>query len=276
MTFEISELVARFAGVDIGSTTAKAVVMDEEGSIKCCILPIGARSVEAGEKALKAALDDPNNNTNDVRYVVATGYGRVLAPFANETVTEITCHALGAWHVMPATRTVVDLGGQDAKAISLDQNGKVIDFVINDKCAAGTGRFLEFAAKLVLDVPLEEMGALSLTATAPVKISSTCTVFAQTEIVSLLAYGAKKEDILAGLHRGIAKRVGALAKHVGVKPIVLMTGGVSKNIGVRKALEEELGIKVVVPESMDPQLIGALGASLIARNHALRERPSVG
>jgi len=268
--------VAQFAGVDIGSTTAKAVVMNEEGSIRSCIQPIGAKPAEAGENVLKAALGFPANNMGDVRYVVATGYGRVLAPFANETVTEITCHALGARRVIPDTRTVVDLGGQDAKAISLDQNGKVVDFVINDKCAAGTGRFLEFAAKLVLDVPLDEMGALSLTATAPVKISSTCTVFAQTEIVSLLASGAKKEDILAGLHRSIAKRVGTLAKHVGVRPIVLLTGGVSKNIGVRKALEEELGIEVVVPKSIDPQLIGALGASLIAKNRALKGRQDVG
>ena len=262
--------MALFAGVDIGSTTAKAVIIDEKGAIRSCLLPTGARPTEAGENALKAALDDQGDDANSIRYVVATGYGRVLAPFANETVTEITCHALGAHHAVPGTRTVIDLGGQDSKAISLDDNGRVIDFVINDKCAAGTGRFLEFAAKLVLDVPLEEMGALSLKATAPVKITSTCTVFAQTEIVSLLAYGAKKEDVLAGLHKSIAKRVGALAKHVGVRPVVLMTGGVSKNIGVRRALEDELGIEVVIPEKMDPQLVGALGASLIAKNRALR------
>jgi predicted CoA-substrate-specific enzyme activase len=262
-------LVALFAGVDIGSTTAKAVVIDEGSAIRSWLLPTGAKPTEAGENALKATLRDLGSDMKDVRYVVATGYGRVLAPFANETVTEITCHALGARQIMPRTRTVIDLGGQDAKAISLDESGRVIDFVINDKCAAGTGRFLEFAAKLVLDVPLEEMGALSLKSTTPVKITSTCTVFAQTEIVSLLASGAKKEDILAGLHRAIAKRVGALAKHVGVRPVVLMTGGVSKNIGVRKALGEELGVEVVTPETMDPQLVGALGASLIARNHSL-------
>ncbi len=155
---ENRKLVAYFAGVDIGSTTAKAVVIDEDGRIRGRVLPIGAKPSEAGESALRAALEDPSGEKENLKYVVATGYGRVLAPFANETVTEITCHTLGARHVMPGTRTVVGIGGQETKAISLDENGKVIDFVINDKCAAGTGRFLEFAAKLVLDVPLDEMG----------------------------------------------------------------------------------------------------------------------
>jgi predicted CoA-substrate-specific enzyme activase len=257
-----------FAGVDIGSTTAKTVVVSGDTILGSDIRPTGTNPTKAGEASLRAALSQVGRNEEKLRFTVATGYGRVLAPFANETVTEITCHARGARHVEPQVRTIVDFGGQDVKAISLDDNGQISDFVINDKCAAGTGRFLEFTSKLVLEVPLEEMGPLSLKASKPVKISSACTVFAQTEIISLLASGERKEDILAGLHRAIALRAGSLAKHVGARPVIMMTGGVSKNIGVKKALEEELKERIVVPAEIDPQLIGALGAALIARSRA--------
>ena len=257
-----------FAGVDIGSTTAKAVVVSGDMILGSDIRPTGTNPTKAGEASLGAVLNQVERDAKGLQFTIATGYGRVLAPFANETVTEITCHAPGARHVEPHVRTIVDFGGQDVKAISLDDNGQISDFVINDKCAAGTGRFLEFTSKLVLEVPLEEMGPLSLKASKPVKISSTCTVFAQTEIISLLASGERKEDILAGLHKAIAVRAGNLAKHVGARPVILMTGGVAKNIGVKKALEEELKEGVVVPTEIDPQLIGALGAALIARSRA--------
>lgn len=256
------------AGVDIGSTTAKAVVLCDGKTVSSPILPTGKNPTLAGENALRNALEKADCNLKEVNWIVATGYGRVSAPFANETVTEITCHARGAYQMSPDIRTVIDIGGQDSKVISLGEGGRVIDFVINDKCAAGTGRFLEFTANYVFGVSIEELGALSLAATSPSKISSTCTVFAQAEIVSLLASGASQENITAGLHKSIAQRVGSMAKQIGVRPIVMMTGGVSKNIGVRKALKEELNTELIIPDTIDPQLIGALGATLIASKHA--------
>lgn len=251
-------------GVDIGSTTAKAVILCGDEVVTSPILPTGTNPSLAGEKALKLALEKVHSASIEDIYVVATGYGRVSAPFANETVTEITCHARGAYYLSSKVRTIVDIGGQDAKAISIDESGRVIDFVINDKCAAGTGRFLEFISSSVLGVPLQEMGKFSIRATKPAVISSRCTVFAQAEIVSLLASGESVENIVAGLHRVIAERVGSMVKSVGVHPAVMMTGGVAKNNGVRKCLEEELKTEMIIPNAIDPQLVGALGAALIA------------
>ncbi len=226
--------------------------------------------------ALERALNDAHYVASDIKYIVATGYGRVSAPFANKTVTEITCHGRGAHFISPEIRTVIDIGGQDAKVVSLGEDGRVIDFVMNDKCASGTGRFLESAAQLVLHVPLEDLGRLSSLATNICKISSTCTVFAQTEIVSLLAAGESKENVIAGLHSSIANRVISMAKRVGVKPIVMMTGGVAKNIGVRKALESDLNTEVIIPNGIDPQLVGALGAAIIANELVMTNIPGGG
>jgi len=252
------------AGVDIGSTTAKALILKDGEIIGSLIGPTGTNPALAGKQILDTVLNDAHYKSSDVKYIVATGYGRVSAPFANKTVTEITCHGRGAHYTSQTIRTVIDIGGQDAKVVSLGEDGRVIDFVMNDKCASGTGRFLESAAQLVLNVPLEDLGELSLKATNISKISSTCTVFAQTEIVSLLASGESKENIIAGLHSSIANRVISMAKRVGVKPTIMMTGGVAKNIGVIKALERDLGMEVIVPSDIDPQLVGALGAALIA------------
>lgn len=254
-------------GVDIGSTSAKAVILCDGEVIASPILPTGTSPTLAGEKALKLALEKTRHSSNEDKLIVATGYGRVLAPFANETVTEITCHGRGAHHLSSGVRTVIDIGGQDAKAIFLDENGRIVNFLINDKCAAGTGRFLEFISSSVLGVPLQEMGMLSRSATQPAKISSRCTVFAQTEIVSLLAFGETKENIIAGLHKVIAERVGIMVRGVGVRPLVMLTGGVAKNDGVRRALEEELKTEIIVPTTIDPQLVGALGAAIIANDH---------
>ncbi|MFQ6051971.1 MAG: acyl-CoA dehydratase activase [Candidatus Hydrothermarchaeota archaeon] len=253
------------AGVDIGSTTAKALVFSDrvEGH---SILLTGVDPKSAGEKALNLALEDANYKRNDLEYVVATGYGRISAPFANKTVTEITCHAKGAHYLIPDVSTVIDIGGQDSKAIKIDERGNVIDFIINDKCAAGTGRFLEFISEYVLNVPIEELGKISLNATKECKISSTCTVFAQTEVVSLLADGEKPENIVAGLHYAVASRIGSLAKHIGASEPLILTGGVAKNIGVKKSLENYLNLKTTqIPNNFDSQLVGALGAALIAR-----------
>lgn len=180
------------AGVDIGSTTAKAVVISN-GEILCgTTLPTGTDPALAGKNALETALNGAHHSAFDLKYTIATGYGRVSASFADKIITEITCHGRGALFISPEIRTVIDIGGQDAKVISLGNDGRAIDFVMNDKCASGTGRFLESAAQLVLHVPLEELGQLSSMATNIFKISSTCTVFAQTEIVSLLAAGKAK------------------------------------------------------------------------------------
>ncbi|MEM3018581.1 MAG: acyl-CoA dehydratase activase [Candidatus Bathyarchaeia archaeon] len=251
------------AGVDIGSTTAKCAIIADGRIIFSPIVPTGANPTKAGEQALHEALSRLNSPV-EKKYVVATGYGRVTAPFADETVTEITCHGRGAHYLDPRTRTVVDIGGQDSKAIALGDDGRVVDFSLNDKCAAGTGRFLEFASRLVLDVQLEELGPISARSTSPATISSTCTVFALTEIVSLLAEGVSRENIVAGLHAAISQRVAAMVRRIGVRPTVMLTGGVAKNEGLRAALARELGVEVNPPSKADPQLVGALGAAILA------------
>ena len=252
-------------GVDIGSTTAKAVILNQQGQMWTAIIPSGMSPPLAGKEVFKIALDKSQHTAEDVAFIIATGYGRVSAEFANKTVTEISCHGRGAHFLNPATRTIIDIGGQDSKAISLDEHGKVIDFMINDKCASGTGRFLETAAQLVLRVRLEDLGDLSARATDAPNISSACTVFAQTEMVSLLATGVSIENLVAGLHRAIASKVSSMVKRIGIRPTVMMTGGVAKNSGVITAFRKELNIDVVVPANLDPQLVGALGASLIAQ-----------
>ncbi len=254
------------AGVDIGSTTAKALILNKHGQMWTAIIPSSPNPPLAGKQVFQLTLEKSQHLLADIKFIIATGYGRVSADFANKTVTEIACHGCGAHFISPEIRTVIDIGGQDAKVVSLGEGGRVIDFVINDKCASGTGRFLESAAQLVLQVPLEELGRLSSMATNACKISSTCTVFAQTEIISLLAAGESKENIIAGLHSSIASRVGGITKRVGVRPVVMMTGGVAKNIGVKEALEKELNTEIMVPTDIDPQLIGALGAALFAQD----------
>jgi len=255
-------------GVDIGSTTAKAVVLNESATVWSAIIPSGNSPPSAGKEVFALAVENSRHTMEEVSCVIATGYGRVSAEFANKTVTEISCHARGANYLNPATRTIIDIGGQDSKAISLDEHGKVIDFMINDKCASGTGRFLETAAELVLRVKLQDLGALSAKATDTPNISSACTVFAQTEMVSLLATGVSVENLIAGLHRAIAIKVSGMVKRIGIKPTVMMTGGVAKNSGVIAAFRKELNIDVVVPTNIDPQLVGALGAALIAQEMA--------
>jgi predicted CoA-substrate-specific enzyme activase len=252
-------------GVDIGSTTAKAVILNQQGQMWTAIIPSGMSPPLAGKEVYQMALAKSQHSMEDVSFIIVTGYGRVSAEFANKTVTEISCHGRGAHFLNPATRTIIDIGGQDSKAISLDENGKVIDFMINDKCASGTGRFLQTTAELVLRVKLEELGILSAKATDIPNISSSCTVFAQTEMVSLLATGVSIENLVAGLHKAISGKVSSMVKRIGIRPTVMMTGGVAKNSGVVEAFRRELNIDVVVPTNLDPQLVGALGAALIAQ-----------
>ncbi|HDH97061.1 MAG TPA: 2-hydroxyglutaryl-CoA dehydratase, partial [Proteobacteria bacterium] len=251
-----------YAGLDIGSLTVEAVLLDASEEVVATGFGYsGARPSKAAERVLNEALAKAGVGLDDI-FLVATGYGRISVPFAEATVTEITCHAKGAHKVLAGVRTVIDIGGQDSKAIALDGHGRVIDFAMNDKCAAGTGRFLEVMAK-ALEVPLEEMAALAMNHKKEIKVSSTCTVFAESEVISLLAEGHDTGDILWGVIRSIASRIAALAQRVGLREPVMLSGGVAKNEAVKLALEDIFGVGIFVPP--DPQIIGALGAALIAK-----------
>lgn len=252
-----------FAGIDIGSLTVETAIIDDKGGLLTYnILATGANSIVAAEKSFKQALNNTGISERDLNYIVATGYGRISVPFANKTITEITCHGRGAYHLFPLTKTVVDIGGQDSKVIKLAENGKVIDFAMNDKCAAGTGRFLEVMAR-ALEVKLGEMGELSSTSREEIPISSTCTVFAESEVVSLVAKGKPKEDIINGLHRAICNRIVGMMERVGIEEEITITGGVAKNSGIVKTLGRKTGMNINVPE--ESQIVGALGAALLAK-----------
>lgn len=251
-----------FAGLDVGSLVTKAVILKDGDILSYYIVDSRSDPVKAAKGALDKALNKVGIDKEGLSFIVGTGYGRVALDFVDKTVTELTCHAKGAHFLRPDIRTVIDIGGQDSKVIKLDSTGNMVDFAMNDKCAAGTGRFLEVMAH-ALEVPLGRLGDISLKSGKPCLMNSTCTVFAETEVVSLLASGAKKEDIAAGLHKAIATRVGNMAKKIGLEKEVIFVGGVSKNLGVKMALEQFLGIEFA-PIACDPQIVGALGAALIA------------
>jgi predicted CoA-substrate-specific enzyme activase len=258
--------LAYFAGIDVGSLSTEAAILDSGGDIIAySLLETGAHSTRAAEEAVASALTDAGLDQSSLTYCVATGYGRISVPFAQKKVTEISCHALGASHLFSTTGTVIDIGGQDSKAIRVGEGGKVLDFTMNDKCAAGTGRFLEVMADK-LQVPLDQMGDFSLRAGGEVSISSVCTVFAESEVVSLVAQNHPKEEIILGLHRAIVNRVWSMVQTIGVQETVTMTGGVAKNKGVVALLEEKLDRRVQIYQ--EPQIVGALGAALWARQYA--------
>lgn len=247
----------------MGAITTKAVLLDSEGRVVAYkVIRTGASSKEASLRVLRGLEEEAGIDRGDITFTVATGYGRAIVPYADTKVTEITCHAKGAYREYPSVRTVIDVGGQDSKVIKVGEGGRVLNFVMNDKCAAGTGRFLEVMAQ-ALEVKLEELGPLSMKSKVKVSISSTCTVFAESEVVGLIAKGVAKEDIIAGIHEAMASRIYSMAMNVGVEDDVVMTGGVAKNTGFVRALEEKLGRRIVVPA--EPQIIGALGAALIAK-----------
>lgn len=251
-----------FAGIDIGSLSAETVFLNEQGKmIGYNILPTGANARKAAIASFEGLLAELKIVREDVSFIVATGYGRISVPFADKQVTEITCHAAGMNRLIPEARTIIDIGGQDSKSIRINEDGKVQDFVMNDKCAAGTGRFLEVMAR-ILEVSLEEMGEISLRSVNEVKVSSMCTVFAESEVVSLIAEGHPIEDILRGVHRAIADRTVSLVERVGAIEVVTMSGGVAKNIGVRSCIEQRLGKKLMMVD--EPQIVGALGAAVLA------------
>lgn len=252
------------AGVDVGSTQTKAVIMSDNGGVKIlarALVDTGANVQRAAERAFDTCCQQAGLHASDIGFVVGTGYGRYKIAFGNTQMTEITCHAKGASFLCPGTRTVIDMGGQDSKAISVGAKGEVLDFVMNDKCAAGTGRFLANSAE-VMGISLDEVGPLSLRAKHPVKIATVCTVFVESDILSYLAQGKTAEDILGGVHIAIAKRTLSLARRLNIEPVITMTGGVALNVGMVRALEEVIGSKMQV--SPDAQFIGALGAALFA------------
>ena len=250
-------------GIDIGSTSGEAVILNGNGIIASSIVDTGYNSRRAAELALEKALTGSGLTRDQLGPIVATGYGRIAIKFADRQVTEISCYAKGMAHLFPDVRTVIDIGGQDSKVIAVGKNGRAIDFAMNDKCAAGTGRFLEVTAR-ALQLDLADLGEISAQATRDVPISSICTVFAESEVITLVAEGAERADIVAGLHRAIAKRVGAMVKRIGPNPVIAFAGGVAKNSGVKHALEEALHVTLVIPP--EPQIVGALGAALIARD----------
>jgi predicted CoA-substrate-specific enzyme activase len=262
--------MAYAAGVDVGSTQTKAVIIDEGRNIVArSLTDTGANVIRAAEQAFHEALRAGDLREEEVEYVVGTGYGRYKVTFGNTQVTEISCHGRGAVHMFPESRTVVDMGGQDTKAISVSPTGEIVDFCMNDKCAAGTGRFLG-AASSALDIPLDELGPTALRGEKAVKISTTCTVFAESEVLSWLGKGKKIEDILLGVHQSIAGRSTGLLRRVGINEQVTFTGGVARNVAMVDTLNRSLGLTVNVSE--DSHYMGALGAALFALDHILAAR----
>lgn len=256
-------------GVDIGSTASKCVVLKDGGGIVGkSLIPVGAGTSGPG-RAVKEVLESCGLKREDIGFVLATGYGRNSLEIADKQMSELSCHARGAHFLFPGVRTVIDIGGQDAKVIHLGQNGNLENFAMNDKCAAGTGRFLDVMAR-VLEVDVGDLAELGGKAKKQIVISSTCTVFAESEVISQLANGSDKCDIIDGIHRSVAVRVAGLARRVGVQPDVVMTGGVARNSGVLHALEKELNTEILT--SPLAQYNGALGAALFAFDRAVRLR----
>lgn len=249
------------AGIDIGSITAKAAIFENGKLLATKVIFTGYNSEAAGLKVYDEILEEKGINKNAIAKIVSTGYGRNSVKFADKSFTEIMCHAAGAHFLNQHIRSIIDIGGQDSKAILLDDKGKVKNFVMNDKCAAGTGRFLEVMAR-ALEVNLDEFGAMSIKSKQPSKISSLCTVFAESEVISLIAKGEQRQDIIAGIHESIASRISSMIGRVGIKEPLMVTGGVARNIGVIHALEKKLGMKIEV--SPYAQVNGAIGAAIIA------------
>ncbi|MFA4836385.1 MAG: acyl-CoA dehydratase activase [Dehalococcoidia bacterium] len=249
------------AGVDIGSRGSKTVIMQDGRMLSYSICETGPESAKSAYLTMNEALKGTVLSLTDIEYVVGTGYGRVLIPFANENISEISCHAKGANWFLPSVRTILDMGGQDCKAINVDEKGRVTRFIMNDKCAGGTGRFLEVMAD-VLQVPLQEIGPMALQSRENIPFNTICAVFAKSEALSLLKKGTHESDILAGLYSAIATRCHNLLKRISIDSEFTITGGIAKNTGMVKTLEDKLGMKALLAE--DPQIAGAVGAALFA------------
>ena len=239
----------------------KTVILDK-GIIASIIGPTGPEQRRLANKVMEEALNRAALSFQAITYIVSTGYGRINVPFADKQFTEITCHAKGIVNLFPKAKTIIDIGGQDVKGIKIDAAGKIVDFVMNDKCAAGSGRFIEVIAD-TLGVPLDKVGDLSLQSKNPVKISNICTIWAQQEVAASLAQGIPISDLLAGVHHSLADRICRMVNRLRVEEAVIVTGGGAKNRGLLKALSEQLGHEILVPE--EPLITGALGAALMGK-----------
>lgn len=253
------------AGCDVGSLSAEAVIMRDGSILSSHIMRVRPRPEQSASEVMDRALSEARLAYGDIDYCVSTGYGREKIPFANANVSEISCHGRGANWLCPTVRTVIDVGGQDCKVVRVDGNGKLVNFAMNDKCAAGTGRFLEFMAE-VLGLGIEELGPRALSSQQPIAITNMCSIFAESEVLYYRWYEARDPvDLAAGINGAMAERVNALVQRVGVEQDVCVTGGVAKNCGVVRALEEML--QVTSQElAVDPQLVGAVGACLFAHD----------
>jgi predicted CoA-substrate-specific enzyme activase len=252
------------AGCDVGSLTTKAVILNHTRIVGQALIRSSFDPAQSAREVMEKALNTAKLGMKDIGFCVGTGYGHERIPFVHKSVSEISCHAAGAHFLLPSVRTIIDIGGQDCKATRLDAAGGVVKFFTNDKCASGTGRFLEVMAKL-LGLDLSELGKISAESRNPVNLAATCTAWAQAEVIVHLNTKTPKADLAAGINEAMAARVAILAKAVGVEKDVCMTGGVAKNIGVVQALEKQLSVPIRRLR-VDPQLIGALGAAVIANN----------
>ncbi|MDX9787884.1 MAG: acyl-CoA dehydratase activase [Desulfobacterales bacterium] len=253
------------AGIDIGSSSAKIVIMKNNEIIGHAVIPTQPDSVATSKAILEEGLSKSNLTRRNLKYIVATGYGRVNVPYSDEYITEISCHSRGAHWFFPSVRTILDMGGQDCKAIRCNDRGQVTNYMMNDKCAAGTGRFLEIISD-TLEIPLEEIGPLSLKASGTIPISSVCAVFARQEIISSLKRGESKENILLSLFESIATRVMGLVYKVGIESDFMVTGGIAKNIGILNRIQNKIkDVNTLACEN--PQIVGALGAAVFAHEH---------
>jgi predicted CoA-substrate-specific enzyme activase len=252
------------AGIDIGSTACKAVILKDGQLAGYAIGPSTTNPGKNAKDIFEKAMQESSLKDNQADYVVGTGYGRAKVAFAHENVSELTCHGRGAVFANPSTRTVLDIGGQDTKAILVDPDGFLQEYAMNDKCAAGTGRFLEAMAR-TLGVTVDKLDDLAASATKACVITSMCSVFAESEVINLINEGAEAGQIAKGLYNALAGRVTSLARRVGIEQDVILTGGVAKSSGVRDAIAEKLGVDIkALPDNRDPQIIGALGAAVIA------------
>ncbi|MDY6842617.1 MAG: acyl-CoA dehydratase activase [Thermodesulfobacteriota bacterium] len=251
------------AGCDVGSTTGKAVILTNGTIGSYEIIDCLPNPVETAQMVMDKAVKKAGISADQIEYTVGTGYGRMQIPFADKNISEITCHGVGAFWVDPEVRTIIDIGGQDCKVIGLNDQGKVVDFVMNDKCAAGTGRFFEAMAR-VLNLSLEKLSTISLEAHEVITLTNQCSVFTESEVITKLNEGKRVPDIAAGIQAAIAGRLLVLIKRVGEKPAITVAGGCAKNVGLVKAVEEKLGKEIKIL-SVEPQIIGALGAAVLAK-----------
>lgn len=246
-------------GIDIGSTTSKAVILKDGSDIIASSVVVATVGTDGVPKAVEGVMEESGLAIGDMSCTVATGYGRQTYEGADHQVSELSCHALGVYRIFNDARTIIDIGGQDAKVLALNEQGRMINFVMNDKCAAGTGRFLDVMAN-ILNLKIEQLEIEAQKSQNPVSISSTCTVFAESEVISQLAAGAKIPDLVEGICRSVAARTAALAKRVGVREKVCMSGGVARNAAIRRAMSRELGMDIAYDDKA--QIMGALGAAI--------------